>query len=217
MKMDLFGFVRVPNVETRKVTREYLKEILHYDPETEEWIWLVNKGTNYHMKGTIAGSWYHEHWSIKIDGIGYRASHLLCLYITGKWPSESGLSFKSIPPPKDKPLTHKQLHRLLRREYFSEYKSWNAMRNRCLHETHEWYHRYGGRGITICDRWLNSFENFFEDMGRKPGPEYSLHRKDNDGNYEPGNCKWATIEEQMNNRSHQKRRARAIRFGKFGF
>jgi len=68
------------------------------------------------------------------------------------------------------------------------YNSWKSMRQRCLDSNHDGYERYGGRGITICDRWLHSFENFLADMGPKPGPEYSIERKDVDGNYEPGNC-----------------------------
>ena len=84
----------------------------------------------------------------------------------------------------------------------TEYTSWLSMRMRCLQPSHDSYARYGGRGITICDRWINSFENFLADMGRKPTPQHSLDRfPDKDGNYEPTNCRWATKSEQIANRS----------------
>jgi len=63
---------------------------------------------------------------------------------------------------------------------------------------------YGGRGIIVCDEWLNSFTAFFNDMGKRPGSEYSIERVNNDGNYEPGNCKWATMGEQQNNTRQNK-------------
>ena len=78
-----------------------------------------------------------------------------------------------------------------------EYSSWQHMRRRCLDQNNDKFHRYGGRGITICERW-NSFENFLADMGRRP-PGLTLDRINNDGNYEPGNCRWATSEEQASN------------------
>jgi hypothetical protein len=82
-----------------------------------------------------------------------------------------------------------------------EYAIWQTMKNRCYNPNYEYYHRYGGRGITICDRWLNSFENFYSDMGEKP-ERYSLDRINNDGNYCPENCRWATQKEQCNNKSN---------------
>lgn len=83
----------------------------------------------------------------------------------------------------------------------TEYRTWQAMKTRCYNPRTERYHRYGGRGIKVCDRWLNSFENFLADMGPKPGPEYSIDRENNDGDYRPGNCRWATQTEQQFNRS----------------
>lgn len=89
-----------------------------------------------------------------------------------------------------------------------EYTSWKDMKRRCYNPRARYYHIYGGRGITICDRWRTSFVNFLADMGPKPFPEASIDRIDNDGNYEPGNCRWATKLEQ----SHNSRKVRNITY-----
>lgn len=82
----------------------------------------------------------------------------------------------------------------------SEYYSWRGMRRRCLNRTDKAFKYYGGRGIKICERWASSYEAFIQDMGRKPSPRHSIERKNNDGNYEPGNCVWALPIDQNNNR-----------------
>lgn len=80
-----------------------------------------------------------------------------------------------------------------------EYGHWQAMRRRCLSAKHKDYARWGAKGISICERW-NDFALFLEDMGLKPSPEVSLDRIDPDGNYEPGNVRWATQAQQARNR-----------------
>jgi hypothetical protein len=81
-----------------------------------------------------------------------------------------------------------------------EYFAWRSMLARCLNANHPKWPRYGGRGIGICDRWRNSFALFLADMGPRPGRGHSLDRRENDGNYEPGNCRWATRPQQDRNR-----------------
>jgi hypothetical protein len=83
----------------------------------------------------------------------------------------------------------------------SEHNIWLGIYQRCFNENHPAYHSYGGRGITVCERWrdANGFANFLADMGRRPSPKHSIDRKNNDGNYEPDNCRWATSKEQCNN------------------
>jgi hypothetical protein len=88
----------------------------------------------------------------------------------------------------------------LRKLYPAEYSVWGSMKSRCLYKGHKGWHNYGGRGITVCGRWINSFENFIADMGSKPTPKSVIDRINNDGNYEPGNCRWTTQKINCRNR-----------------
>jgi hypothetical protein len=81
-----------------------------------------------------------------------------------------------------------------------EYDTWKSIKNRCYNTSFKQYADYGGRGITVCDEWRNSFETFYRDMGPKPSNEHSIERRKNNKGYSKDNCYWATKEEQSNNR-----------------
>ena len=100
--------------------------------------------------------------------------------------------------PLDKPvrkITNKNRHPL--------FSTWQGMHNRCKYPNSMSYKNYGGRGIKVCERWEN-FWNFVEDMGEKPTPKHTLDRINNDGDYTPDNCRWATRIEQYHNRRKEK-------------
>lgn len=82
-----------------------------------------------------------------------------------------------------------------------EYVAWNNIINRCYNPKNNRYHRYGGRGIKVCDEWYNSFEAFLMDMGLRPSRKHSVDRIENDGDYTKNNCVWATIKTQCRNKS----------------
>lgn len=87
-----------------------------------------------------------------------------------------------------------------------EYRAWAGMKVRCLNPNFKDWHLYGGRGIRVCDKWRDSFESFYGDVGPRPSAVHSLDRYPNgDGNYEPGNVRWATRKQQARNWTHRNR------------
>lgn len=85
-----------------------------------------------------------------------------------------------------------------------EYKTWNKIKQRCLNPNNDRFNRYGKRGIKVCRRWLNSFDNFFKDMGYAPSKKHTIERINNNKNYSPSNCIWATRDIQNRNTSFNK-------------
>lgn len=98
---------------------------------------------------------------------------------------------------KDMPAEKFRTHGLRQSD---EYRIWSHMKSRCSNPNTPYFDRYGGRGITVCERWQD-FENFYRDMGPRPGPEYSIERLDNDQGYDPFNCVWSLPADQARNRS----------------
>lgn len=80
------------------------------------------------------------------------------------------------------------------------WQAWMSMKNRCYTTSAPGYKNYGGRGISVCERWRHSFENFYADMGEQPTTKHTLERLDTNGNYEPENCEWATYTKQARNK-----------------
>jgi len=161
------------------------------------------------MKTTLIGQTFGRLTVTSFSSVKHGERHWECLCTCGKTHIARGSHLKSggvtscgcyrteqIIKAK---TTHGARTRLNKQP--NEYYIWQGIKQRCHNPKNTMYKYYGQRGIAVCDRWFNSYENFISDMGPRPSLEYSIDRINNDGNYEPSNCRWATPLIQGNNKN----------------
>lgn len=156
-----------------------------YSPENCRWSYDIEQATNRSSTRIILAFGEERsvsEWS-RVTGI---PNSLLLQRLNRGLPPEEAIE-KGIPERSKKLIN-------------SEKFAWRSMVARCTNPDHAFYKNYGGRGIFVCDRWIESFENFMTDMGAKPGREFSLDRIDVNSGYSPENCRWATHKQQARNK-----------------
>lgn len=147
----------------------------------------------------LKGKRFGRYYVICFDKVKHETKHWYCLCECGKVRSVSGYLLFTGQTKSCRCLNIAN-HTKHGKSDSSEYKTWRAMIERCYDKRNGSFADYGGRGITVCDRWKNSFENFLEDMGMKEGDKNTIERINVNGNYEPSNCLWASIKDQARNK-----------------
>lgn len=141
-----------------------------------------------------------------VYGDGRRVYYWTCACVCGRATRVSGGSLTKRNPTRScgcltSEATAARNSKDVRNEDNPAYKCWSGMKTRCLNPKHGHFKHYGGRGVSVCQRWLDSFEAFLADVGPRPSMQHTLDRYPNkDGNYEPGNVRWATRAEQQRNK-----------------
>lgn len=176
-----------------RISQDELKKILRYDPDTG-YFYKLN-----HNKGVRCGHfWGANNRAIGIGHVAFAEHYLAFVYMLNIHPKKCSVIHLN-GDPSDNRWSNLE-HKTLKATELPEYSVWRGMCTRCYNPNSSDYPHWGGRGIKVCDRWLNSFLSFYEDMGSRPSETHSLDRINTLGNYEPGNCRWATAKMQGNNR-----------------
>jgi|TARA_Y100000289_G_scaffold51696_1_gene52913 hypothetical protein len=156
-----------------------------------------------------------EEFGIKKNPSGYSSRYWTCRCECGKVKevaaarliSRKTLSCGCLVPERTREASFKHgLGKLPDGKVRPEYQSWRGMKNRCLNKNFRRYDDWGGRGIKICPEWVDDFQAFYDYMGPKPSPDMSIDRIDNNGDYEPGNVRWATVAQQNSNQRPRRKK-----------